>query len=108
MNWKKIESENDLKELNQRSHEVPQLIFKHSTRCSISSMALNRMTSAQQPAGVEIHYLDLIKFRDLSNKIASDYHVHHESPQVLLIKNEQCAYTASHSNISMRDLLEQL
>jgi bacillithiol system protein YtxJ len=108
MNWKKIESENTLKEINLRSHDMPQLIFKHSTRCSISSMALNRMTSAQQPQGVEIYYLDLLNFRNLSNQIASDYHVPHESPQILLIKNEQCVYHATHSEISMRDLVEQL
>lgn len=108
MNWTKIESENTLREINKRSLIVPQLIFKHSTRCSISSMALNRMTKAEQPNGVEIHYLDLIKFRELSNKVANDYHVRHESPQVLLITNEQCVYHASHADIRMDNLKSNL
>lgn len=108
MNWEKIESENTLREINKRSLTVPQLIFKHSTRCSISSMALNRMAGSQQPEGVEIYYLDLIKFRDISSQIANEYHVRHESPQVLLIKNEQCVYHASHGDINMAELLDKL
>lgn len=108
MNWTKIESEDTLREINQRSLTVPQLIFKHSTRCSISSMALNRMTKADQPKGVEIYYLDLLKFRKLSDQIASEYHVRHESPQVLLIKNEQCVYYASHGDINMKELIINL
>jgi bacillithiol system protein YtxJ len=99
--WKKIESEADLAELNKRSFEIPQLILKHSTRCGISRMALDRMQRAQQPASFEINYLDLLTFRSVSNKIAADYHVHHESPQVLLIKNGSCIYTASHGQVNM-------
>lgn len=108
MNWIKIESENTLREINKRSLTVPQLIFKHSTRCSISTMVLNRMTSSKQPEGVEIYYLDLIKFRNLSNQIANEYHVRHESPQVLLIKNEQCVYHASHADIRMDEVKSKL
>ena len=108
MNWEKIESENTIREINKRSLTIPQLIFKHSTRCSISSMAFNRLTSAQQPENVEIYYLDLIKFRKLSDQIANDYHVRHESPQILLIKNEQCVYHASHGDIRMEKLLSNL
>ena len=88
--WKKIASEADLSELTKRSFEIPQLIFKHSTRCGISRMALDRMQRAQQPPNLEINYLDLLAFRSISNKIAADYNVWHESPQILLIKNGKC------------------
>ncbi|HYG52890.1 MAG TPA: bacillithiol system redox-active protein YtxJ [Flavobacteriales bacterium] len=108
MGWKKIESEDDLSALDKRSYEVPQLIFKHSTRCGISNMALDRMQRAQQPSNLEIHYLDLLKFRPISNKIATDYCVHHESPQVLLIQNGHCVYHASHSEINMETVLGKL
>ena len=108
MNWKDIESESDLAELNERSRQVPQLIFKHSTRCGTSSMALDRMQRAVQPENLEIHYLDLLLHRNLSNKIAADYKVQHESPQILLIKNGACEYDASHGEINMKSLTAKL
>lgn len=106
--WKKIESETDLAALNEQSFHAAQLIFKHSTRCSISSMALGRMQRAQQPEKLDIHLLDLLKFRNLSNKIAGEYNIGHESPQVLLIKDGKCVYHASHSEIDMRDIAKAL
>lgn len=108
MNWKKIESPEDLKEINKKSFTVPQLIFKHSTRCSVSSMALSRIERMGQPNGIEMHILDLLAFRSISNQIANDYNVRHESPQILLIKNEKCIYSASHGHINMAELTTKL
>lgn len=104
MKWPEIVSAADLEKIREQSFTQPQVIFKHSTRCSISAMALNRMVSASQPANCTIHYLDLIQYRPLSNQIATDYNVQHESPQMLLIKNGQCVYHASHSDIRMNSL----
>lgn len=107
MKWHHLTKVEDLATLVERSHLTPQVIFKHSTRCSISSMAKNRLESADIPDGMDFHYLDLIAYRDLSNKIAADFHVHHESPQVLLIHNGECVYDESHMGISMAELTEQ-
>jgi bacillithiol system protein YtxJ len=62
---------------------------------------------ASAPAGVDFYYLDLIKHRNISQKIADVFDVSHESPQVLLIKNSECIYDESHSGISMDDIAEQ-
>jgi bacillithiol system protein YtxJ len=60
------------------------------------------------PEGTPVYFLDLISFRDISNKIAEQFHVHHESPQILLIKNGECIYETSHGEISAEDLAEQI
>lgn len=107
MLWKELASEEQLAEIKQHSSQRPQVIFKHSTRCSISSMAKSRLERAVAAQDVDFYYLDLIKYRSISNRIAEDFSVNHESPQVLLIKNGACIYDESHSGISMDEIDEQ-
>lgn len=83
------------------------MIFKHSTRCSISSVAYHRLQKSQQPEGVDFYYLDLLAHRLLSNKVAEVFNVPHESPQVLVIKNGKCVYDESHLGIAMADIVEK-
>jgi bacillithiol system protein YtxJ len=105
MNWIPLTTETQLSEIREASADKPVVIFKHSTRCSISAVAKSRLERAAAPEIISFYYLDLIKFRDLSNKIAADYEIPHESPQVLLIRNGACIYDESHSGISMDDLV---
>ena len=107
MNWTNLTDATQLESIKKDSFAQPQVIFKHSTRCSISSMAKNRLDRSEAPAGIHFYYLDLIAHRDISNKIAEDFFVEHESPQVLLIRNGECVYDESHSGISMDDIAEQ-
>lgn len=107
MNWIPLINEHQLEEIRIVSAQKPQLIFKHSTRCSISSMAKNRLERSFVPSNVDFHFLDLIKYRGISNKIEEVFSVNHESPQVLLIKNGECIYDESHSGISMEEIDEQ-
>ena len=104
MNWISIEYPEQIGELKDKSFSRFQLIFKHSTRCSISSMAKNRLDRATVPNHIDFYFLDLLRHRDLSHQIAEDFHVAHESPQVLLIKNGECIYDESHSGITMQDI----
>jgi len=108
MNWIPLTSESQLQEIIDLSKTTPQVIFKHSTRCSISSMALNRMEQADQPANIDFYYLDLIQYRPISQQIAELFSVFHESPQVLLIKDGNCTYSETHMGISMDELIEQV
>ncbi len=108
MDWKSLTDENGFAEILKKSSEKPQLIFKHSTRCSISSMAKSRLDKSETPKDADFYYLDLISYRSLSNKIADDMGVPHESPQVLLIKNGSCIYDESHNGIRMDDILAEL
>ncbi len=108
MDWKELSTEDQLDELKERSAHTPQLIFKHSTRCATSSMAKSRLERSAIPPGVEFNFLDLIKYRKVSNKVETDFKVAHESPQVLLIRNGECVYEESHSGIMMDEIMEQV
>jgi len=107
MNWKIISDENQLEEIRENSFERPQVIFKHSTRCSISSVAKSRLDRSSDPEGMDFYYLDLIRYRSISNRISELFDVHHESPQILLIKNGECTYDESHLSISIDEVKQQ-
>ena len=108
MNWNTLTNEAGIEAIKEKSKERPQVIFKHSTRCSISSMAKNRLEKSIEPDGVDFHFLDLIAHRTVSNKIAETFSVYHESPQILLIKDGECVYDESHTGISMDELEAQV
>ena len=108
MNWISLESAQQLDGIKQ--HLGYSIIFKHSTRCSISLMAKRRMEMDADalPENLPIYFLDLIKYRDISNQIAQDFHVYHQSPQLLLIKDGECILDQSHSDISVEEALSEV
>lgn len=107
MNWIELQHLNSLEDIKIKSFERVQVIFKHSTSCSISSVVKNRLEKSQVPTQIDFYYLDLIRNREVSNAVASLFQVQHESPQVLVIKNGECIYEESHYGIIMEDILEQ-
>ncbi|MCP9235708.1 bacillithiol system redox-active protein YtxJ [Lewinella sp. JB7] len=106
MNWIKIDSVHDIEAIIERSHHVSCLILKHSTACPISSLAKNRLEKQWdlEHSAMETYYLDLLRHRDVSNYIAAEFAVDHESPQVLLIKDGRCVFNASHLDIRVDEL----
>jgi len=110
MNWIPLESVNQINKIIERSKNIPCVIFKHSTSCSISSMAKFRLEGDWDFSNndIEPYYLDLIAHRDVSNQLAETFSVHHESPQILLIKNGECTYDSSHLDITVNELKEGL
>ena len=108
MNWIELTNAQQLVDIKELSKARPQVIFKHSTRCSISTMAKSRLERNEQPETGDFYFLDLLKHRALSNQIAEDFSVAHESPQILLIKNTECVYEESHNGIQMDAILEQI
>lgn len=107
MHWIHLNDEEQLKQIITKSQQRPQVIFKHSTRCSISSVALQRLQKADQPSDIDFYFLDLIVYRDISNKVSQVFGVNHESPQILVIKDGQCVFDESHLGIHMNDIVEQ-
>jgi len=99
--WSLLSNENLLQDLVKLSFSEKVLIFKHSTRCSISTMSKNRLESLGENSKIKNCFLlDILNFKEISSKIESDFKVIHESPQVLIIQNGQCIYNASHNEIS--------
>jgi bacillithiol system protein YtxJ len=107
MHWIALTTETQLQQIIEHSFVRPQAIYKHSTRCGISSMTKNRLERGLQPASLDFHFLDLLQHRALSGKIEEVFGVVHESPQLLLIKNGVCIYHESHSGINMNEVLEK-
>jgi len=108
INWVSLDQASQLDEIIEISKQTPCLIFKHSTRCAISSMAKYRLESDWDFTEDELqpYFLDLIAHRSLSQQIADTFRVYHESPQVLLIRDGKCTYDASHLDISVEELRE--
>jgi len=108
INWVSLERPTQLDEIIEYSKQTPCLILKHSTRCAISSMAKYRLESDWNFSEEELkpYLLDLIAHRQLSQQIADTFQVYHESPQVLLIRDGECTYDASHLDISVEELRE--
>ncbi len=108
--WKVLQTQEELDAIIARSTEVPCAIFKHSTRCSISSMAKGRLERQWDLTDeqVEVYYLDLIAFRPVSNRIAEVLEVEHQSPQLILLKEGKAVFDTSHNAISVDALKANL
>ncbi|MBC7615132.1 MAG: bacillithiol system redox-active protein YtxJ [Pedobacter sp.] len=101
----------DLAQLNTiKNDENYSVIFKHSTRCSVSMMAKRRfeMDWDLLPKEINLYFLDLISYRSISAEIAELFQVHHESPQLLVIKNGECVLDSSHGDISAEEVVEMM
>ena len=108
MNWIPLRSLEELEEIIALSNDQPQVIFKHSTRCNISSVAKSRLERASSPDNARFYYLDLLSYRPVSHSVAERFAVEHESPQILVIKNGKCVYSESHMGIDMEEIKDQL
>ncbi|TJZ60463.1 bacillithiol system redox-active protein YtxJ [Sphingobacterium olei] len=108
MNWITLSTTDQLDTIYANDETV--VLFKHSTRCPVSSMAKRSLEFEKElvPAGAKFYYLDLIANRSLSNKIAELWNVQHESPQILVTRGNVCLYHASHQDIEMSELIKFL
>ncbi|MEO7979119.1 bacillithiol system redox-active protein YtxJ [Flavobacterium sp.] len=109
INWTQLTDILQLQEIEAISNEKPVVIFKHSTRCSISRMALKQFEREfDLNDSVDAYFLDLIAHRDVSNEIARKFNVYHESPQLILIRNGKAVYDVSHSDIDAGELKNKI
>ena len=97
--WNRLESIEQLDELYERSTERYQAIFKHSTRCGISSGVLRQFERQDDLEEIDFYLLDLLSHRDLSSEIAQRSGVWHESPQLIVLKDKKVKAHASHYDI---------
>ncbi|HLT34303.1 MAG TPA: bacillithiol system redox-active protein YtxJ [Aquaticitalea sp.] len=100
--WIDLNTMDQLDAIMERSKTKTQLIFKHSTRCGISRMVIGQFKKyySSEERATDLYYLDLIQYRNLSNEVADRFDVRHESPQLLVIRNEAVVSHASHGAIN--------
>ncbi|MEW5675740.1 bacillithiol system redox-active protein YtxJ [Flavobacterium enshiense] len=109
VNWEPLNELHQLEEIVKQSTEKPILIFKHSTRCSISRMALKQFENTFDfHDKITPYFLDLLEFRPVSNEIAALFDVTHQSPQLIVVKDGKAVYDASHSDIDSQDLIRYI
>ena len=101
LSWIPLSSLDQLDQIKEQSKTTPVVIFKHSTRCVISRMVLREFESsfAKDQHTVSLYFLDLLAHRDISDEISSEFEVFHQSPQLIVIKNGEAIYNASHNEI---------
>ena len=111
MKWINLVESQQLDEIREQSNDKAVIIFKHSTRCSVSRAALDRLErnwSEAEMSTVEPYFLDLISNRQISNEVAQKFDVEHESPQVLVIKNGKAVSNYSHFEIDYKAIRESV
>ena len=110
LNWVELEQSGQVDEIISESANQPIIIFKHSTRCSISDLAKNRLEHNWliDTGDAKTYFLDLLAHRDISNEIEQRFNVEHHSPQILVIKGGRCTYNVSHNRINPVDLKNEL
>ena len=105
VNWIQLTDLKQLDAILELSFEKPVLIFKHSTTCIVSKMALKSFEKEFDSSNnLDAYFLDLLNFRAISNEIASKFNVVHQSPQLILIKNGLSVYNVSHDRIDADEL----
>jgi bacillithiol system protein YtxJ len=104
--WIQLTQMETLEEIAEDSSNQPIAILKHSTSCGISRMVLRQFEQNYNidPTSVKLYFLDLLSYRDISNKIALRFNVPHQSPQLIVIKDGKSVYDASHSEIDVNKL----
>lgn len=111
INWSSLNREDQIQEIIEESKAKPVIIFKHSTSCSISATAKGRLERQWSDSGLEQvkpYYLDLLSYRPVSQQVARTFGIEHESPQLLLIRDGECIYDASHMGIRLEEVKKHL
>ena len=107
--WQQLENVEEYRHAVDRSYEKPILFFKHSTTCFISKAVKKNLekqiNQSEDKEKVDLYYLDLLHFRPISNLMANDLNVTHQSPQAILIQNGEVKYNASHENIDFQNVI---
>jgi len=108
--WTNISSVEQLEEIVLNISDKPKLLFKHSTRCGVSRMVLSSFESAWDTENelCDLYFVDLLRHRDVSNKIAELTGIVHQSPQAIVIKGKEIIYDATHSGIDARNIMSIL
>lgn len=104
--WIPLNDMNQLEFIKNKSTTKTQVVFKHSTRCGISRMVMNQFVDSYEltEKDLDLYYLDLLNYREVSNEVGYKFQVMHESPQILVIKNGVVVAHASHGAINEVDL----
>ncbi|MFD2727506.1 bacillithiol system redox-active protein YtxJ [Hyunsoonleella rubra] len=104
--WIPLNDAGQIDYIRQKSGITAQVIFKHSTRCGISSMVQRQFIKDYNfgEKELDLYYLDILSYRNISDLVAEKFQLMHESPQLLVVKNGELVAHASHGQVNEVDL----
>ena len=110
VNWIPLNSLEQIKTIKELSKSETILVFKHSTRCGISGMVIKRFENLFDSSmnNIKVYYLDLLNFRAISDEVGYSFQAEHQSPQLLIIRNEVAVLNVSHYDISTVNIQKYL
>ncbi len=102
VNWINLTNLDEITDIKTLSISESIFIFKHSTRCGISRIVKKQFEKLllQNKNNIKVYYLDLLKYRNVSDAVSEVFQVKHESPQLLIIRNEEAVKHVSHYDIT--------
>ena len=102
VNWINLTNLDEITDIKTLSISESIFIFKHSTRCGISRIVKKQFEKLllQNKNNIKVYYLDLLKYRNVSDAVSDIFQVKHESPQLLIIRNEEAVKHVSHYDIT--------
>jgi bacillithiol system protein YtxJ len=106
MHWIHLINEEQLQNIIIRSQEKPQVIFKYNNNCPQSELILQSLQNKCCPENIDFYFLDLSSHKNISDQVTEIFDVYHRSPQILLIKDGECIFQESNSDISIEEILE--
>lgn len=106
LNWLQLTTIDQLEQIKNESNTGAVLIFKHSTRCGISSMVIKQFEKLfqEEHKNLKVYYLDLLNYRSVSDEVGYKFQVMHQSPQLIVVRNGFSVYDAAHYDITQTDL----
>jgi bacillithiol system protein YtxJ len=91
-----------LAETLERSQAETVVLFNHDPWCPISARAYDQVSSV----ALDVVLIDVSRERIVTRELAQRTGVRHESPQVIVLRDGQVIWSASHHRIT-REALEQ-
>lgn len=108
MHWIHLTDEGQLQQIVVRSQEKPQIIFKYSSQCHVSELIFQRLQTECCPHHVDFYFLDLNAHSTISEKISNTFRISHQSPQILIIKDGECIFHDSHSEMCLEEIMDHV
>jgi|SRR4030095_7844919 bacillithiol system protein YtxJ len=108
MHWIHLTDEDQLQKIIVRSQEKPQVIFKYSSHCQVSETILQRLHRSCCPEHIDFHFLDLIAYNNISQKLSEIFHVSQQSPQIIVIKDGEPIFEETSPEVSLEEIVEQV
>jgi bacillithiol system protein YtxJ len=106
MSITQLQSIEDLNQFVQQSGKL--LLFKHSTTCPISAKAYEEFKAYMKASDTSAAIVHVIEDRPVSNHIADEFGIKHESPQIFMLEGGEVKWNTSHWKITQASIKEAL